>query len=83
MVVIGFEESEITSLFRIVAIILKLGNVSFKHRNNFDGTNGCSVSDGEGGSNRYTGYVMKLNRIVYFRHNIPIKISYICIYTVV
>ena len=48
---IGFEESEITSLFRIVAIILKLGNVSFKHRNNFDGTNGCSVSDGEGGSN--------------------------------
>ena len=49
MEVIGFEESEITSLFRIVAIVLKLGNVSFKHRNNFDGTNGCSVTDGEGG----------------------------------
>ncbi|XP_061180865.1 unconventional myosin-Ib-like [Saccostrea echinata] len=45
MEVIGFSSEEVTSLFQLIASILKLGNVEFSHRSNEDGTDGCDLSN--------------------------------------
>lgn len=42
---LGLSGEEITSVFRIVAVVLKLGNLSFLPITNIDGTEGCSVSN--------------------------------------
>lgn len=42
---LGFSAEEILSVFRILAVILKLGNLSFLPMTNIDGTEGCSVSN--------------------------------------
>jgi myosin heavy subunit len=48
MEVIGFSSSEKTSLFQLIASILKLGNIEFSHRSNDDGTDGCDLGNTEG-----------------------------------
>lgn len=42
---LGFSAEETLSVFRILAVILKLGNLSFLPITNIDGTEGCSVSN--------------------------------------
>jgi myosin heavy subunit len=46
--VLGFDREEVSSLFQLVASVLKLGNVGFKHRPNIDGTDGCQLINQEG-----------------------------------
>ena len=48
MEVIGFTSGEVTSLFQLIASILKLGNIDFSHRSNDDGTDGCDLSNTAG-----------------------------------
>ncbi|XP_059609895.1 unconventional myosin-Ia [Phlebotomus argentipes] len=43
--VIGFTCEEITSIFRILAVVLKLGNLIFLPTTNIDGTEGCSIAN--------------------------------------
>ncbi|KAK3106305.1 hypothetical protein FSP39_017437 [Pinctada imbricata] len=43
MDVIGFKPSEMESVLKLVASILKFGNVEFTHRSNADGTDGCDI----------------------------------------
>lgn len=45
---IGMSGREIFDVFRIVAGILKLGNVEFVPTTNMDGTEGCAVSNDYG-----------------------------------
>lgn len=42
---LGFSGDESMTVFRILAVILKLGNLSFVPITNIDGTEGCSVSN--------------------------------------
>ena len=46
--VIGFEPAETTAVFQMVAAVLKLGNVHFRHHCNIDGTDGCRLFNEEG-----------------------------------
>ena len=46
---------EIFDVFRIVAGILKLGNVEFVPTTNMDGTEGCAVSNDYGNEQRGWG----------------------------
>ncbi|XP_074034109.1 myosin 95E [Leptinotarsa decemlineata] len=43
--VLGFTHSESIDIFRVIAIILKLGNLQYVPCNNIDGTEGCSISN--------------------------------------
>ncbi|XP_050303869.1 unconventional myosin-Ib [Anthonomus grandis grandis] len=43
--VLGFTSTDIVHIFRVLAVILKLGNLQFVPCNNIDGTDGCSVSN--------------------------------------
>ena len=48
MKVIGFSTSEISSIDKLLASILKLGNVEFSARGNADGTDGCIIETNQG-----------------------------------
>ncbi|XP_019763292.2 unconventional myosin-Ib [Dendroctonus ponderosae] len=43
--VLGFLPNDIVDIFRVLAVILKLGNLQFVPCNNIDGTDGCSISN--------------------------------------
>ncbi|KAL5009512.1 hypothetical protein ScPMuIL_011817 [Solemya velum] len=45
MDIIGFSQMEIMAVLRLVASVLKLGNIQFEHRSNIDGTDGCKISN--------------------------------------
>ena len=45
---LGFSFEDISSLWRIVAAILKLGNLQFVPTTNMDGTEGCAVANDYG-----------------------------------
>lgn len=46
--VLGFTNSDIIDIFRIIAIVLKLGNLQYVPCNNIDGTEGCSINNDYG-----------------------------------
>nr|CAD7586434.1 unnamed protein product [Timema genevievae] len=43
--ILGFSQEDIVNVFKIVASVLKLGNISFIPTNNIDGTEGCTISN--------------------------------------
>lgn len=43
--ILGLSADEILSIFKVIAVVLKLGNLSFIPTTNIDGTEGCEVSD--------------------------------------
>uniref|UniRef100_A0A336LWW2 CSON002516 protein n=1 Tax=Culicoides sonorensis TaxID=179676 RepID=A0A336LWW2_CULSO len=43
--ILGLSSDEILSIFKVIAVVLKLGNLSFIPTTNIDGTEGCEVSD--------------------------------------
>ncbi|XP_057666358.1 unconventional myosin-Ib isoform X2 [Diorhabda carinulata] len=43
--VLGFTDTEIIDIFRVLAIILKLGNLQYVPCSNIDGTEGCSINN--------------------------------------
>ena len=45
---LGMTSAEIMDIFRIMAAILKLGNVNFIPTTNMDGTEGCAISNDYG-----------------------------------
>lgn len=45
---LGLSESEITSIFKIVSSILKLGNLNIVPINNIDGTEGSLITNDYG-----------------------------------
>lgn len=46
--VLGFLSDEILSIFKILAVVLKLGNLNFIPMANIDGTEGCEISNDYG-----------------------------------
>lgn len=46
--ILGFSSEEIISIFKIIAVILKLGNLNFIPITNIDGTEGCEISNDYG-----------------------------------
>lgn len=46
--ILGFMNDEILSIFKIVAVVLKLGNLNFIPITNIDGTEGCEISNDYG-----------------------------------
>lgn len=42
---VGFSPEDIINIFRIVAAVLKLGNLIFSPVSNIDGTDGCSINN--------------------------------------
>lgn len=42
---IGISTEEIINIFKIIAVVLKLGNLIFIPTTNIDGTEGCEVSN--------------------------------------
>lgn len=46
--VLGFTSEEVLSIFKILAAILKLGNLNFIPITNIDGTEGCEISNDYG-----------------------------------
>lgn len=45
---LGFLNEEILSIFKIVAVVLKLGNLNFIPITNIDGTEGCEITNDYG-----------------------------------
>ena len=45
---LGMTQTEIMDIFRVMAAILKLGNVNFIPTTNMDGTEGCAISNDYG-----------------------------------
>ncbi|XP_017783623.1 PREDICTED: unconventional myosin-Ib isoform X2 [Nicrophorus vespilloides] len=43
--VLGFSVEEVVNIFRVIAVVLKLGNLEFVPCNNIDGTEGCSINN--------------------------------------
>ncbi|CRK94774.1 CLUMA_CG008268, isoform A [Clunio marinus] len=43
--ILGFSNDEILSIFKIIAVVLKLGNLNFIPITNIDGTEGCEISN--------------------------------------
>lgn len=43
--ILGLTSEEILSIFKVIAVVLKLGNLLFIPTTNIDGTEGCKVSD--------------------------------------
>lgn len=41
----GWTAGDLTSIFRLVAAVLKLGNLVFSPLSNMDGTEGCSITN--------------------------------------
>lgn len=50
---LGLNAEEIQSIFKIIAIVIKLGNLIFVPMTNIDGTEGCQVSNEYGSKNYY------------------------------
>lgn len=48
MEILGFTVEEVVSVFRIIAVVLKLGNLQFVPCNNIDDTEGCAISNDYG-----------------------------------
>ena len=48
--ILGFTGEEILSIFKIIAVILKLGNLNFIPITNIDGSEGCEISNDYGNS---------------------------------
>lgn len=46
--VLGFTNNDIIDIFRVIAIVLKLGNLQYVPCNNIDGTEGCSINNDYG-----------------------------------
>lgn len=46
--ILGFTSDEILSIFKIIAVILKLGNLNFIPITNIDGSEGCEISNDYG-----------------------------------
>lgn len=46
--VLGFSIEDVVNIFRVIAIILKLGNLQFVPCNNIDGTEGCVIDNDYG-----------------------------------
>lgn len=46
--ILGFSGEEILSIFKIIAVILKLGNLNFIPITNIDGSEGCEISNDYG-----------------------------------
>lgn len=46
--ILGFSIEDVVNIFRIIAIILKLGNLQFVPCNNIDGTEGCVIDNDYG-----------------------------------
>lgn len=46
--VLGFSNDEILSIFKIIAVVLKLGNLNFIPITNIDGTEGCEITNDYG-----------------------------------
>lgn len=42
---LGFTADEIQSVFKVIAVVIKLGNLLFIPTTNIDGTEGCQVSN--------------------------------------
>ena len=53
---IGLKPEEICDIFKIVASVLKLGNLQFVPTTNMDGTEGCSIAN-EYGEHRISALV--------------------------
>lgn len=45
---LGFTGDEILSVFKIIAVVLKLGNLNFIPITNIDGTEGCEITNDYG-----------------------------------
>ncbi|KAJ8930515.1 hypothetical protein NQ314_016677 [Rhamnusium bicolor] len=43
--ILGFTNNDIIDIFRVIAIVLKLGNLQYVPCNNIDGTEGCSINN--------------------------------------
>ncbi|XP_037052046.1 unconventional myosin-Ib [Bradysia coprophila] len=43
--VLGLNQDEILSIFKIIAVVIKLGNLVFVPTTNIDGTEGCNISN--------------------------------------
>jgi myosin heavy subunit len=50
MEALGFSTDDIVSVFRIVAAVLKMGNLMFTPVSNMDGTEGCAIANEYGES---------------------------------
>jgi myosin-1 len=48
METLGFSQDDVVNIFKIVASVLKLGNIGFIPTNNIDGTEGCTISNDYG-----------------------------------
>lgn len=46
--ILGFTNNDIIDIFRVIAIVLKLGNLQYVPCNNIDGTEGCSINNDYG-----------------------------------
>lgn len=46
--ILGFSGEEILSIFKIIAVVLKLGNLNFIPITNIDGSEGCEISNDYG-----------------------------------
>lgn len=46
--ILGFTIEEVVNIFRIIAVVLKLGNLRFVPFNNIDGTEGCVIDNDYG-----------------------------------
>lgn len=46
--VLGFSNDEIVDVFRVIAVVLKLGNIKFVPSNNIDGTEGSVITNDYG-----------------------------------
>lgn len=52
---LGFTGDEILSVFKIIAVVLKLGNLNFIPITNIDGTEGCEITNDYGECEREDG----------------------------
>lgn len=43
--VLGFTVNDIVDIFRVIAVVLKLGNIQFVPCNNIDGTDGSNINN--------------------------------------
>ena len=53
---IGLKTEEICDIFKIVASVLKLGNLQFVPTTNMDGTEGCSIANEYGQLKRHMNF---------------------------
>jgi hypothetical protein len=54
---LGFSQDDAVNIFKIVASVLKLGNIGFIPTNNIDGTEGCTISNDYGNLNNDLSFI--------------------------